>query len=77
MTGRTRNGHGTYTTDKFAVEGEFADDELINGRGTIRFDNGDVWEGEIAAWKPNGRGTISYQVGSGPACVFFLGGGVG
>ena len=58
-----RHGHGVYTGEDFTYEGEFEED-LFNGHGEIKYNDGSSYSGEFRRGAITGKGKLIFADGS-------------
>ena len=58
-----RHGLGKFTTEQFTYEGEFSED-LFNGKGVLKYQDGSYYDGEFSKGKICGKGEMLFPNGS-------------
>ena len=62
-TGLKRHGHGVYTGEDFVYVGEFEED-LFNGQGEIKYNDGSSYKGDFRKGTITGKGKLIFADGS-------------
>ena len=63
LSGDCENGYGTVITENGEYKGEWKNN-MIHGKGTFTWNNGDEYVGEFRENKKNGQGTFTYANGN-------------
>lgn len=59
-----KNGEGIYISPKnIVLKGVFHDDELKDNYGSLEYDNGDKFEGQVIQMKRHGKGKLILHKG--------------